>query len=194
LRVHLHSHPAPISATQPTDLLLTDIRATRNRAMDILATRDTPLTPVLRAMDTQVIRVGPVPPVLRAMDTQATRDPPPTPGLRDMDTSSLSDWSLADRGMERRFALRKPATGCSMGWRRGQRFRHEPGLPLWLKRKRHMRSYRVVRAKIRFMFQAMVTRLHSPRTLLSPRSRNCRKPRTDLMMPNTGSGVCLRRP
>jgi DNA/RNA endonuclease YhcR with UshA esterase domain len=26
--------------------------------------------------------------------------------------SSLSDWSLADRGMERRFALRKPATGC----------------------------------------------------------------------------------
>ena len=27
-------------------------------------------------------------------------------------TSSLSDWSLADRGMERRFALREPATGC----------------------------------------------------------------------------------
>jgi hypothetical protein len=26
--------------------------------------------------------------------------------------SSLSDWSLADRGMERRFALREPATGC----------------------------------------------------------------------------------
>jgi hypothetical protein len=25
--------------------------------------------------------------------------------------SSLSDWSLADRGMERRFALRQPATG-----------------------------------------------------------------------------------
>jgi hypothetical protein len=25
--------------------------------------------------------------------------------------SSLSDWSLADRGMERRFALREPATG-----------------------------------------------------------------------------------
>jgi glycine/D-amino acid oxidase-like deaminating enzyme len=26
-------------------------------------------------------------------------------------SSSLSDWSLADRGMERRFALREPATG-----------------------------------------------------------------------------------
>jgi hypothetical protein len=28
-----------------------------------------------------------------------------------MSPSSLSDWSLADRGMERRFALREPATG-----------------------------------------------------------------------------------
>jgi hypothetical protein len=85
-QVHHLRHPAPISATQPTDLLLTGIRVTRSRAMDILATRDTPLTPVLRAMDTQVTRVGPVTPVLRAMDIQATRDTPPTPGLRDMDT------------------------------------------------------------------------------------------------------------
>ena len=36
LRVHLRRHRAPISATQPTDLLLTDIRAMRSRAMDIL--------------------------------------------------------------------------------------------------------------------------------------------------------------
>jgi hypothetical protein len=85
-QVHHLRHPAPISATQPTDLLLTGIRVTCSRAMDILATRDTPLTPVLRAMDTQVTRVGPVTPVLRAMDIQATRDTPPTPGLRDMDT------------------------------------------------------------------------------------------------------------
>jgi hypothetical protein len=49
-------------------------------------------------------------------------------------------------------------------------------------------------ACIRLMFQAMVTRLHSPRTQSSPRSRNWRNPITDLMMPNTGSGVCLRRP
>ena len=28
-----------------------------------------------------------------------------------IEASSLSDWSLADRGMERRFALREPATG-----------------------------------------------------------------------------------
>jgi len=31
---------------------------------------------------------------------------------RNRPPSSLSDWSLADRGMERRFALREPATGC----------------------------------------------------------------------------------
>src|SRR5208282_3064615 len=42
------------------------------------------------------------------------------------------------------------------------------------------------------MFQAMVTRRHSPRTLSSPRSENWRNPRADLTMPNTGSGVCLR--
>ena len=48
------------------------------------------------------------------------------------------------------------------------------------------------RANIRFMFQAMVTRLHSPRTQSNPRSKNCRKPSTDLIMPNTGSGTCLR--
>src|SRR3954468_6772120 len=42
------------------------------------------------------------------------------------------------------------------------------------------------------MFQAKVTRLHSPRTASSPRSRNWRNPSTDLMMPNTGPGVCWR--
>ena len=45
---------------------------------------------------------------------------------------------------------------------------------------------------IRLMFHALVTRLHSPRALSRPRIENCRKPSTDLMMPNTGSGVCLR--
>ena len=49
-------------------------------------------------------------------------------------------------------------------------------------------------AYILLMFQAMVTRLHSPRTRSSPRSRNWRNPITDLMIPNTGSGVCLRKP
>jgi hypothetical protein len=43
------------------------------------------------------------------------------------------------------------------------------------------------------MFHAMVTRLRSLRTLSKPRSRNWRNPSTDLMMPNTGLGVCLRR-
>jgi hypothetical protein len=49
-----------------------------------------------------------------------------------------------------------------------------------------------IRVNMRLMFQAMVTRLHSPRTFSRPRIENCRKPITDLMMPNTGSGVCLR--
>src|SRR5947209_3047183 len=54
--VHLHLQRAPISATQPTDRLFTDIRATRSQAMDMGATRDTPLTPVPRPMDTQATR------------------------------------------------------------------------------------------------------------------------------------------
>src|ERR1700730_7335037 len=58
--LHLHPHRAPISATQPTDLLATGIRATRSRAMDIRATRDTPLTPLLRATHTQATRVAPL--------------------------------------------------------------------------------------------------------------------------------------
>jgi len=80
LRVHRHRHPAPISATQPTDLLLTDIRATHSLAMDIRATRDTPLIPVLQAMDTQATRdtlPTPVPP----MDTRAARHTLPIPVL-----------------------------------------------------------------------------------------------------------------
>lgn len=36
------------------------------------------------------------------------------------------------------------------------------------------------------------TRFRSPRTWSSPRSRNWRNSSTDLMMPNIGSGVCLR--
>src|SRR5229473_6468929 len=86
---HLHPHRAPITATQPTDLLLTDIRATRSRAMDTQATRDIPLTPVLRAMDTQATRDSPLTPPLRAMDTRAARPILPTP-IRDMDTPWLA--------------------------------------------------------------------------------------------------------
>src|SRR5580704_13083093 len=86
LLLHLHPHRAPISATQPTDLLVTGIRATRSKAMDIRATRDTPLTPVLRATHTQATRVAPLTPVLRGMNCRATRDTPPTPVPRPMDT------------------------------------------------------------------------------------------------------------
>src|ERR1700738_260887 len=63
--LHLHPHRAPISATQPTDLLVTGIRATRSKAMNIRATRDTPLTPVLRATHPQATQVAPLTPVLR---------------------------------------------------------------------------------------------------------------------------------
>jgi hypothetical protein len=45
---------------------------------------------------------------------------------------------------------------------------------------------------MRFKFQARQTRRHSPRTLSRPRSENWRNPITDLMMPKTGSTVCLR--
>jgi hypothetical protein len=38
-------------------------------------------------------------------------DDPTDNDLIKITPSSLSDWSLADRGMERRFALREPATG-----------------------------------------------------------------------------------
>ena len=34
---------------------------------------------------------------------------------------------------------------------------------------------------------------HSPRICAKPRNENWRKPSTDLMMPNTGSGPCLRK-
>jgi len=47
---------------------------------------------------------------------------------------------------------------------------------------------------ILLMFHAIVTNDHSPRTAARARSRNCRKCITDLMMPNTGSTVCLRKP
>jgi hypothetical protein len=89
--LHLHPHRAPITATQPTATLLTDIRATRNRAMDTQATRDIPLTPVPQAMDTQAPREIPPTPVLRAMDTQTTRDIPPTPVPQAMDTQATRD-------------------------------------------------------------------------------------------------------
>ena len=74
--LHLHRHRAPITATQPMDLLFTDIRATRSRAMDSQATQDSPLPSAPRPMDTEVIRVSPVTlriPVLRAMGTRAVR-------------------------------------------------------------------------------------------------------------------------
>ena len=44
---------------------------------------------------------------------------------------------------------------------------------------------------ILLIFHAMVTKFHSPRTEPNPRNRNCRKPITDLIMPNTGSNVCF---
>ena len=69
--LHLHRHRAAISATQPTDIPLTDIRAIHSRAMDTQATRVPRLTLVLLAMDIQATRDSPLTPVLRAMDTQA---------------------------------------------------------------------------------------------------------------------------
>ena len=47
---------------------------------------------------------------------------------------------------------------------------------------------------MRLTFQARQTRFHSPVTLRNPRNENCLNPITDLMMPKTGSTVCLRSP
>jgi hypothetical protein len=77
--LHRHPHRAPITATRPMVILLTDIRAMRSRATDIRATRATLLTPGLRVMDTQATRDSPLTPVLRAMDTRAARCTLPTP-------------------------------------------------------------------------------------------------------------------
>jgi hypothetical protein len=46
---------------------------------------------------------------------------------------------------------------------------------------------------MRLTFQARQTRFHSPVTLRNPRSENCLNPITDLMMPKTGSTVCLAK-
>jgi hypothetical protein len=115
--VHLHLHRAPISATQPTatrrtDLLRTDIRATPSPAMAIRATRETPLTPLLRAMDTQATQDSPPTPP-RVTDRQATRDSPPIPDPRPLRRQATRDSQLTQvvRAMDiraRRPILRTP--------------------------------------------------------------------------------------
>jgi hypothetical protein len=45
----------------------------------------------------------------------------------------------------------------------------------------------------RFKFQARQTSVHSPVTFFKPRREKRRKPITDLMIPKTGSIVCLRK-
>jgi hypothetical protein len=114
LRVHLRRHRAPITATQPMDLLLTGIRATviqatHSRAMEIRVTRDTPLIPVVRAMDTRIIRVSELTPVLRAIDTQATQatqDSPPTLVPRVTDRQATRGTPTPDPRPMRRQATR----------------------------------------------------------------------------------------
>jgi hypothetical protein len=111
-QVHHLRHPAPISATQPTDIPATDSPATRSRAMGTQATQDTPPTPVLRAMDTQVIQVSPVTPpipVHRAMATKAARCTLPTP-IPVMDTPWLAIRATAPR----RTGLLGPSTLSSL--------------------------------------------------------------------------------
>jgi hypothetical protein len=97
-QVHLHPHPAPISATQPMDIPVTviqatDIRATRSPAMAIRATRETPLTSLLRAMDTQPTQDSPPTPP-RVTDRQATRGTP-TPDPRPLRRQVTEIPSLA---------------------------------------------------------------------------------------------------
>jgi hypothetical protein len=128
-QVHHLRHPAPIMATQPTDLLLTDIRATRSRSMDILATpspamairatREPPLTPLLRAMDTQATQDSPPTPP-RVTDRQATRDTP-TPDPRPLRRQATRGSPLIPvlRAMDiraRRPILRTPVPVMGLPW------------------------------------------------------------------------------
>jgi hypothetical protein len=107
--LHLRHHRAPISATRPTDIPPTDIRAMRSQAMDIRAIRDTPVTPVLRAMDTQATRDIPVTPVLRAKDTRAARPILPTPvPVTDIPCLVIPPIAL------RRTGLLRPNTGSNL--------------------------------------------------------------------------------
>ncbi len=102
--------------------------------------------------------------------------------------SSLSDSALRS-GAPNSYLCKWKQKRRSLGpWRArraraGSARRHEP----------HIRAQMAEpSANIRFKFHAMVTSFHSPRTPASPRNKNWRNPSTDLMMPNTGSGVCLR--
>ena len=61
-----------------------------------------------------------------------------------------------------------------------------PFYPLWMQFWRN--------TAMRFTFHAKHTKVHSWPAFFSPRNRNWRNPITDLMMPNTGSTVCLRKP
>ena len=115
-----------------------------------------------------------------------------TAGWQGLIPSSLSDWGVdlyvpaILLRIERLSLLKIIATIADDRWRKVSR--HQAAIQASIESAQQRLS-----ACIRLMFQAMVTRLHSPRTQSSPRSRNWRNPITDLMMPNTGSGVCLRR-
>ena len=71
--LHLHRHPAPTTATPPTDIRVTAIRVTVTRLIDLQPTVIRPTHN--RAMGTQVIRVLPVTSVPRLMDTRADLRP-----------------------------------------------------------------------------------------------------------------------
>ena len=75
------------------------------------------------------------------------------------------------------------ALRCCVGARPGSWWSPGCGGPVRPRRRRRCR---------RFKFQPMHTSVHSWPTARSPRSRNWRKPSTDLMMPKVGSIVHLR--
>ncbi len=112
--------------------------------------------------------------------------------------AAILSSSLSDSGFDFRRAVSSAANCAVNPPENHHQGRAGRQLGLWrtalrVRRPRRQCAQPGLSANIRLMFQAMVTRLHSPRTLSSPRSRNWRNPITDLMIPNTGSGVCLRR-
>jgi hypothetical protein len=79
-QVHHLRHRAPISATPPMDIPVTVIQATRSRATDTQAPRDTRLTRLTR--------------VLLATAIQATRNTPPSPVRQFMGITATRDTQL----------------------------------------------------------------------------------------------------
>ena len=114
-RLHRHRHPAPITATPPTDLRVTaillmviqamDIRPTHHRGMDTQVIL--PVTPVPRPMNLMVMRGTPLRLLHRITDTKAKGDI-----LLRLDPRPTNTTATRDTPLILRQAMDTKATGA----------------------------------------------------------------------------------